>query len=267
MTDIYNVNAVGLLLMVAVGTLLTLFWDSPFLLPVKLLSVLVHEMWHGIVAMLTGGTLEKIHILAGESGETSVSQLSSGIPFYLSVSAGYIGTAITGMFFLNRALRGSVERLTFGTFTILLWYISYIFTEWAGIAFFTGTGWALLFTLILVTTRKMVRFTMIVVGTIFVWYCFYDTLDFSRDLNYTDAGILARRLIVDFEWMSSYSEHQLGMIISGTWIIIMILSLWLSLKFLIKYIHVSGKSTGSTGVEEAKGSGESEKSKQIEISY
>lgn len=244
-------NVVGLILMVSVGVLLTLFWESPVLLPVKLLSVMVHEMWHGLIAMLSGGTLEKINILAGESGETSVRQLSSGIPFYLSVSAGYIGTALTGMFFLNRALKSRAERLTLGTFTILLWYMSYIFTDWMGIAFLTGTGWAFLFTLILITSKSIVRYSLIVLGTIFVWYCFYDTLDFSRDLRQTDAGILAFRLFRDYDWLGNYmSEDNLGILISAFWIFVMIVSLAYSMKFLIK------KTPHSTDAERLSGNSE-----------
>jgi hypothetical protein len=183
--------------------------------------------------MLTGGTLEKIHILMGESGETSVRHLSSGVPFYLSVSAGYLGTALTGVYFLNRALKGKTEKLTLGTFTILLWYMSYIFTEWAGIAFLTGIGWALLFTLLLITNKSVVRYSLIILGTIFVWYCFYDTLDFSRDIKHTDAGIFAHRLMYDYIWLNDYmNEQQLGILISAVWILVMILSLLYGMKFL-----------------------------------
>ncbi len=228
-------HVLNLAIMVGVGIFLTLFWDFSALLPVKLLSVLVHEIWHGLVAMLNGGTLESISIVAEESGETAVKNLNGNLAFYLSVSAGYIGTAVTGVLFLNRAIKESGARLTLITFTVILWYISYIFTDWGSVAFFTGIGWALFFTLMIFMGNQFVRYTMIVVGTIFIWYCFFDTLDFERDLINTDAGILSRFLLKkNPEWSSSITVIQAGQAISIIWILIMMLTVVVGLRFLLQ---------------------------------
>jgi len=170
-------------------------WDLPVMYPVKLLVVLVHEIWHGLMAMSFGGTIENINLGAEENGETIIYGLKTSQGFIASVSAGYLGSAFTGCIMLNRGLKGSMERFTLFVFTILLGYMTFLFTESGSIAFYTGAGWALLLFIVSGAGNMISRYAIIALGTIFVWYSIYDTFDFTGNIQNTDASFLANYLI------------------------------------------------------------------------
>lgn len=216
--------------MVLTGALITLFWDIEFLKPFKLLVVLVHEIWHGLSAMITGGTLQEIRLGSGEQGETLIREMGSHIPFILTASAGYLGTTLTGAVFLNRGLTGAGERVILGLFTVILWYISYIFTQWGSTAFFVGMGSGLIFTLVLLAGRTVSRYAMVAVGTMFVWYSFADTFDFANHIEKSDAGILAAYLNYHFaEWIP-FSGPILALFVSISWTVLMVWMTYLALR-------------------------------------
>jgi len=175
------------------GLLATLLWDSPLLTPLKWITVLVHEMWHGGASMLAGAHLDRIVLHASESGETFVTGLTSATGFAIAVSSGYLGSTATGALLLNRGLSGRFERLTLFIFASVLFYMSFLFTEPGSLAYFTGMGWAALL-ILMAPLRTTARYTLIIIGTLFVWYCLYDMFDFARDIRKTDAGILAAYL-------------------------------------------------------------------------
>lgn len=71
------------------------------LYPFSLFVTLVHECWHGIVTVATGGSVQSIHINPDLSGTLR----SSGGSQPLISSAGYVGAAITGALALTVPLR------------------------------------------------------------------------------------------------------------------------------------------------------------------
>ena len=56
-----------LLLALCLGVALV-FWDSPLLLPLKLLVVTMHETGHALATLLVGGTVQKVTIAVNQSG-------------------------------------------------------------------------------------------------------------------------------------------------------------------------------------------------------
>ncbi len=198
------------------GLLATIFWESSWILPFKLLVVLVHEMWHGFVAMFAGAKLRTISLAAGESGSTLVTGLGAGWGFVASVSAGYLGSAFTGALLLNRGLAHNLERITLAAFALWLWYMSALFTDTGSTAFWTGIGWAALCLAVSVVGRVPSRILLVAVGTLFLWYCVFDLFDFSRDLRRSDAGILAQHLM------------KQGWSLPGETLALTIVALWIS---------------------------------------
>lgn len=83
-------------------TTVLVFWDVPYLRPLRYFSTAIHEACHALAAILTGGTVVEIH-LDGESGHM---QSYGGIRLIVS-PAGYVGTALIGMLLL---LAGRNER-------------------------------------------------------------------------------------------------------------------------------------------------------------
>lgn len=74
-------------------------WDTPLVYPLKIFVVLLHEVSHGVVAVATGGGIERIVITADEGG---VCQCPGGSGF-LVLSAGYLGSLLWGALILVAA--------------------------------------------------------------------------------------------------------------------------------------------------------------------
>jgi hypothetical protein len=69
-----------------------LLWNTPALTPLRLVVVFVHEIFHALSALASGGGVHAIEITAAQMGRTA---LYGGLPV-LVYSAGYLGTALLG---------------------------------------------------------------------------------------------------------------------------------------------------------------------------
>lgn len=81
------------------------------LLPIRPYLTFVHEGWHALVAVLSGGHVRAVHVFGVAGG--GVTSLSGGATLLIA-SAGYVGSAVTGATFLAllphpRALRGALS--------------------------------------------------------------------------------------------------------------------------------------------------------------
>lgn len=184
----------GIWIALAAALGLTVLWDSPMILPFKLLVVLIHEMWHGLASLVFGARVERIVLHPGETGETLVTGLRGGWAVALSVSAGYLGSALTGGILLRRGLVESFERTALAVFAGVALYMTALYCAPGSLAFTTGIGWALGLLFACALGERYARVAVLIVGTMFLWYSFFDLFDFTRDVKRTDAGILARFL-------------------------------------------------------------------------
>ena len=82
------------------------FWYSRVLYPIKLLTVLFHELSHGLAAILTGGKMLKIEISANEGGLCTT---AGGIR-WIVLSAGYLGSLLWGSALILLAAKTSYDR-------------------------------------------------------------------------------------------------------------------------------------------------------------
>ena len=82
--------------MVVFFAALWLFWDTTFVAPLKLFVVFLHEISHGLVAVATGGRIDRIVIEANEGGAC----YCGGGSAFLTLSAGYLGSLGWGLCFL-----------------------------------------------------------------------------------------------------------------------------------------------------------------------
>ena len=86
------------------------FWSAPWLAPLRLLVVLVHETGHAIATLLFGGRVERIIVGADESGQCLSSLPAGWLPQIAVYSAGYLGSAISGALQLLLAFRFRLHR-------------------------------------------------------------------------------------------------------------------------------------------------------------
>lgn len=81
---------------------LWLLWNTPVVYPIKIFVVLLHELSHGAMAVVTGGTIEAIRITPDQGGLC----LCPGGNAFLTLSAGYLGSLAWGIAMILVALRG-----------------------------------------------------------------------------------------------------------------------------------------------------------------
>ncbi len=215
---------------VVTGFIATLLWDTFLLLPLKLLIVLVHEIWHGLFALLAGGELEKIQINGQEAGETLVSGLDSFWGFFATVSAGYIGSALVGALMLRGGLAGKWNRGTLVLFAIGLAMMSHAFTDRGSLASYVGIGWSFAILLCILPGERPAGVLLIVLGTLFVWYSFFDLFDFTGNVLSTDAGILATYLQKVYNPAAEHPPVTLAHFISAAWSLLIVGIIYLALR-------------------------------------
>jgi hypothetical protein len=97
----YKLAIVLILLAVSIA-----FWNSIALYPIKLFVVLLHEVSHGLAAVLTGGAIQRIEINERIGGACYT---TGGWPFVV-VSAGYLGSMILGGMLFMLAQRSALAR-------------------------------------------------------------------------------------------------------------------------------------------------------------
>ena len=102
-------------LVAAVGVVVWL-WNTPVIYPLKVLVVFFHEMSHGLVAVATGGRIERIEVVAQEGGLC----LTQGGNRFLTLSAGYLGSLIWGGILLITAARTKQDKMVSFVLGLLL---------------------------------------------------------------------------------------------------------------------------------------------------
>ena len=94
--------ATGLFLLTMFALVLT-FWNNPVIYPIKLFTVLLHELSHGLAAVVSGGSIIEIEISKKVGGHC----ITCGGYQPLIASAGYLGSMILGGFIM---LSASIEK-------------------------------------------------------------------------------------------------------------------------------------------------------------
>jgi len=110
---------------------------SGFLIyPITLFVTYVHEMCHALVAILTGGSVDRITIHADGSG---VTWTRGGIQWMVNF-AGYLGTVLIGLFSIHLIKTGFNARIVLSVFLAIMG-LSVVFT---GFHDMFGTIWGLI---------------------------------------------------------------------------------------------------------------------------
>ena len=83
-----------------------LLWNTPVMIPLKILTVFFHELAHGLAALLTGGSIESISISPQQGGLTT----TRGGSLFLITTAGYLGSLLFGVAIFLLALKGRADK-------------------------------------------------------------------------------------------------------------------------------------------------------------
>lgn len=172
---IRNVDLKAVLGLLAVFALVAGLWGTFAVTPLKIFVVLLHEISHGIAAVLTGGSIVKMEINVRQGG---VCYTTGGIRFFV-LSAGYLGSMLWGGLIVVAASRSKRQRwisLGIGGFVLAV-TVLYV-RSWFGFGFaLLASG--LLIVMGLKLSHDINQFVLQVIG---VTSCLYAVLDIVDDV-------------------------------------------------------------------------------------
>ncbi len=151
-------------------------WDTPAVYPLKVFVVLLHEISHALMAVATGGTIERIVLDPNQGGAC----YCPGGNAFLTLSAGYLGSLAWGGLLISagqmkrintRWVTGVVGLLVVG---LTLAYVRSVFGFWFGLAF--GSA------LVLGAVRLSSAVNQGILLTLGLTSCLYAILDIKSDV-------------------------------------------------------------------------------------
>ncbi|WP_040172205.1 M50 family metallopeptidase [Phaeobacter piscinae] len=105
--------------LMCLSLVIALLWSTPAVLPLRILTVFLHETSHAIVTLATGGEVLNLTIDPYEGGSVT----ARGGNRFLMLSAGYTGSLLIGAALFVIALRTDWDRrilALFGALTLLV---------------------------------------------------------------------------------------------------------------------------------------------------
>lgn len=172
--------------------LIALLWNTDVLLPLRILTVFLHELAQALAAIVTGGEVLTLSISPNEGGFVTA---RGGNPFWIT-SAGYLGSLLIGAALFILALRTHWDRTIlaiFGGITLLVaaFYVRDLFA----FGFTLATGAAML----LASRYLSLEINDMILRTIGISSIIYAPLDIFDDTIRrahlrSDARILAEQV-------------------------------------------------------------------------
>lgn len=155
---------------------LWLLWNTPIVYPLKIFVVLLHELSHGVMALATGGSIERIVVTADQGGLCACPGRS---PF-LILSAGYLGSLLWGALILVAAqARGATPRVAAGVIGIVVVAVTLVYVRNGfGILFGAAFGAGL----IAASRRLPVSGNALLLTALGLTSCLYAILDIKSDV-------------------------------------------------------------------------------------
>lgn len=203
------------------GIIIVMSFICNIFTPLKLYTTAIHEGWHAIVTIITGGSINEISLLKDGSGHV----LSQGGIFLLIAPAGYIGSAITGGILIISAKKEFIAKIVLFVISSVILFLNSIYIDsYFSIAFISSILMSI-FLIISVFKTNNSSYIAIFLGTILAVDSFGDIKKIIFQIPYqTDAGLLAKNLGIEF--MTIPIAIIFSVICMYIW--------WLSIKYIMK---------------------------------
>ena len=179
-----------LVLPLALAAVVLLLWDTFVVYPFRLFVVFLHEISHGLAAVLTGGSIVSIWLSFDEGGAC----LTRGGSRFLVLNAGYLGSLLWGALFLLLGVRrarapAAIAVMGVLTLAVTLVYVRTLF------GFLYGVAAALVLIAVAARLRPAVSETLLAaLGATSVLYAVWDVASdvLLRHSGQSDAAALSR---------------------------------------------------------------------------
>lgn len=157
------------------GVAAVLLWDTFVVYPFRVFVVFLHEISHGLAAVLTGGRIVSIGLTPDEGGVC----VTQGGSRFLTLSAGYLGSLLWGALFLLLAARrrrapGVVALIGLFTLAVTLLYVR----TWFGLLYGVLAATAFL----LVASKLKAEASEVLLAAIGVMSGLYAIWDIASDV-------------------------------------------------------------------------------------
>jgi len=117
-------------------------WQTPVMVPLKILIVFFHEAAHAIATILTGGEVVSLSVSANQGGEV----WSLGGSRFIILTSGYLGSLLIGVALLLAAARTRADRGVMGALGVTMLVLAALYIrDLFALGFTIGTGLAMLF--------------------------------------------------------------------------------------------------------------------------
>ncbi|MBZ0183384.1 MAG: M50 family metallopeptidase [Melioribacteraceae bacterium] len=175
-------------LLIVIPILTFLLWENPVLYPIKIFSVLMHEISHGLAAIFTGGYVLELNLSEYLGG----SLISSGGNQFVIASSGYLGSLLFGSILYISSFHTNFFRwLSVFIGTILLLFTANFIKGTFGAVF--GIIYSFIFlALPFIKNEYFVKITTRILAMVSIIYVFTDIKEDLLTLTYreTDAQLL-----------------------------------------------------------------------------
>jgi hypothetical protein len=156
-----------------------LLWDTPVVYPLKIFVVFLHEISHGLAAVATGGSIERIELSANEGGVC----WTRGGSRFLTASAGYLGSMAWGALLLVAGARTRFDRALVGLVGVFVIAVTLLYVRSAfGLVYGIGAG-GVLIAVAAALPPGVSDMLLRVIGTV---SCLYAPWDIASDLLLRD---------------------------------------------------------------------------------
>lgn len=175
--------------LIAITTLVFALWQTPVMVPLKILVVLLHELSHALTNIITGGEVVSLTISPQQGGLV----MARGGSRFLTLTSGYLGSLLIGVALLLLALRTDLDRFVMALIGVALLLVAALYVrELFALAFTIGTGLAMLATARFLS-HQINDLILRVVGLTSMIYVPYDIFSdtISRSYMRSDARMLA----------------------------------------------------------------------------
>ncbi len=162
-----------ILLPLALGLAALVLWDTVVAYPFRVFVVFLHEISHGLAAVLTGGRIVSIGLSIDEGGVC----VTRGGWRFVVLSAGYLGSLLFGALFLllggRRRAPGVIALIGLFTLVVTLLYVR----SWFG--FLYGLAAAAVF---LLAAKLQPAVSEMLLAAVGVMSCLYAVWDIASDV-------------------------------------------------------------------------------------
>lgn len=164
-------------------------WQTPVVVPLKILIVFLHELSHALAAWLTGGTVEQISVSPQQGGFA----VTRGGNLFAILSAGYLGSLILGAAILMAALRSTADRAVTALLGVVMLLVTLLYVRDVFAAAFCGLAGVALLAMARFLGHAANDLALRVIGLTSLIYVPYDIFDdtIARAGLRSDAYMLA----------------------------------------------------------------------------